>query len=57
MQLGVLVALVHGISVQVDVLAALRMGLPAQTSAVLALDLGRAGLAIEAVDLVQSLVV
>ena len=38
-------------------LAALRMGLPAQTSAVFALDLGRAGLAIEAVDLVQSLVV
>ena len=56
MQLGVLVALVHGISVQVDVLAALRMGLPAQTSAVFAMDLGKTGLAIEAVDLVQSLV-
>ena len=55
--MGVLVALVHGISVQVGVLVALRMGLPAQASAVFALDLGRTGLAIEAVDLVQSSVV
>ena len=56
MQLGVLVSLVQGLSEQVGVLAALKKDLPAQASAVFALDLGRTGLAIEAVDLVQSLV-
>ena len=42
---------------QLGVLVALEMGMAMQSSAVLALYLGKTGLAIEAVDLVQSLVV
>lgn len=41
---------------QEGVLVAMGMTLAAQSSAVLAMDLGKTGLAIEAVDLVQSLV-
>ena len=42
---------------QLGVLVAMGISLAAQSSAVLAMDLGKTGLAIEAVDLVQSLVV